>query len=122
LRPKKLKYFLVNHWNAFILDKPDSLVVSSGKTSSHVNEKDKFTCTVTGGNPTPTLKIYIKRSGGSPVEVTQGQDRVMAKQDNQAEYYCEAKVSGYPAFDMTSSRKTYSVTCKFICSLILIYR
>ncbi|XP_064642714.1 B-cell receptor CD22-like [Lineus longissimus] len=34
----------------------------------------------------------------------------MAKEDNQAEYYCEAKVTGYPALDMTSSRKTYSVT------------
>ncbi|XP_064642712.1 titin-like isoform X1 [Lineus longissimus] len=90
--------------------KPDSVVVSSGKTSSHVGEKDKFSCTVSGGNPIPTVKIYFKRSGGTPVEVTQGQDRVVAKEDNQAEYYCEAKVSGYPAFDMTSSRKTYSVT------------
>ncbi|XP_064642016.1 basement membrane-specific heparan sulfate proteoglycan core protein-like [Lineus longissimus] len=90
--------------------KPDSVVVSSGKTSSHVGEKDKFTCTVSGGNPTPTVKLYFKRSGGTLVEVTQGQDRVVAKEDNQAEYYCEAKVTGYPAFDMTSSRKTYSVT------------
>ncbi|XP_064642705.1 sialoadhesin-like isoform X2 [Lineus longissimus] len=90
--------------------KPDSVVVSSGKTSSYVGEKDKFTCTVSGGNPTPTVKLYFKRSGGTLVEVTQGQDRVMAKEDNQAEYYCEAKVTGYPAFDMTSSRKTYSVT------------
>ncbi|XP_064642013.1 titin-like isoform X1 [Lineus longissimus] len=90
--------------------KPDSVVVSSGKTSSYAGEKDKFTCTVSGGNPTPTVKIYLKRSGGALVEVTQGQDRVMAKEDNQAEYYCEAKVTGYPAFDMTSSRKTYNVT------------
>ncbi|XP_064643011.1 uncharacterized protein LOC135497195 [Lineus longissimus] len=90
--------------------KPDSVVVSSGKTSSYVGEKDKFTCTVSGGNPTPTVKLYFKRSGGTPVEVTQGQDRVMAKEDNQAEYYCVAKVTGYPAFEMTSSRKTYSVT------------
>ncbi|XP_064642538.1 uncharacterized protein LOC135496899 isoform X2 [Lineus longissimus] len=90
--------------------KPDSVVVSSGKTSSHVGEKDNFTCTVSGGNPTPTVKIYLKRSGGALVEVTQGQDRVMAKEDNQAEYYCEAKVTGYPVLDMTSSRKTYNVT------------
>ncbi|XP_064642710.1 synaptogenesis protein syg-2-like [Lineus longissimus] len=90
--------------------KPDSVVVSSGKTSSYVGEKDKFTCTVSGGNPDPTVKLYFKRSGGTPVEVTQGQDRVMAKEDNQAEYYCEAKVTGYPAFDTTSSRKTCSVT------------
>ncbi|XP_064648864.1 sialoadhesin-like isoform X1 [Lineus longissimus] len=90
--------------------KPDSVVVSSGKTSSYVGEKDKFTCTVSGGNPTPTVKIYFKRSGGAPVEVTQGQDKVMAKEDNQAEYYCEANVTGYPALDMTSSRKTYTVT------------
>ncbi|XP_064648867.1 synaptogenesis protein syg-2-like isoform X2 [Lineus longissimus] len=90
--------------------KPGSVVVSSGKTSSHVGEKDKFTCTVSGGNPTPTVKLYFKRSGGTPVEVTQGQDRVMAKEDNQAEYYCEAKITGYPAFDLTSSRKTYNVT------------
>ncbi|XP_064643012.1 sialoadhesin-like [Lineus longissimus] len=89
--------------------KPDSVVVSSGKTSSYAGEKDKFTCTVSGGNPTPTVKLYFKRSGGTPVEVTQGQDKVMAKEDNQAEYYCEAKVTGYPALDMTSSRKTYSV-------------
>ncbi|XP_064642014.1 basement membrane-specific heparan sulfate proteoglycan core protein-like isoform X2 [Lineus longissimus] len=90
--------------------KPDSVVVSSGKTSSYVGEKDKFTCTVSGGNPTPTVRLYFKRSGGTPVEVTQGQDRVMAKEDNQAEYYCKAKVTGYPVLDMTSSRKTYSVT------------
>ncbi|XP_064643013.1 uncharacterized protein LOC135497198 [Lineus longissimus] len=90
--------------------KPDSVVVSSGKTASYVGEKDKFTCTVAGGNPTPTVKIYFKRSGGTPGEVIQGQDRVMAEEDNQAEYYCEAKVTGYPTLDMTSSRKTYSVT------------
>ncbi|XP_064642707.1 titin-like isoform X2 [Lineus longissimus] len=90
--------------------KPDSVDVSSGKTSSYVGETDKFTCTVSGGNPTPTVKLYFKRSGGTPVEVTQGHDRVMAKEDNQAEYYCVAKVTGYPALDMTSSRKTYSVT------------
>ncbi|XP_064648865.1 basement membrane-specific heparan sulfate proteoglycan core protein-like isoform X2 [Lineus longissimus] len=90
--------------------KPDSVVVSSEKTSSYVGEKDKFTCTVSGGNPTPAVKLYFKRSGGTPVEVIQGQDKVMAKEDNQAEYYCEAKVTGYPAFDMTSSRKTYNVT------------
>ncbi|XP_064642017.1 titin-like [Lineus longissimus] len=89
--------------------KADSVVVSSGKTSSHVGEKDKFTCTVSGGNPTPTVKLYFKRSGGTPVEVTQGQDRVMVKEDNQAEYYCVAKVTGYPALDMASGIKTYSV-------------
>jgi hypothetical protein len=38
----------------------------------------------------------------------------MGKEDNQAEYYCEAKVSGYPALNMTSSRKTYTVACKYI--------
>ncbi|XP_064624511.1 synaptogenesis protein syg-2-like isoform X2 [Lineus longissimus] len=90
--------------------KPYHVVVSSGKTSSYVGEKDKFTCTVSGGNPSPTVKLYFKRSGGTPVEVIQGQERVMAKEDNKAEYYCEAKVTGYPALDMTSSRKTYSVT------------
>ncbi|XP_064643027.1 basement membrane-specific heparan sulfate proteoglycan core protein-like [Lineus longissimus] len=90
--------------------KPDSVDVSSGKTSSYVGETDKFTCTVSGGNPTPTVKLYFKRLGRTPVEVTQSHDRVMAKEDNQAEYYCEAKVTGYPALDMTSSRKTYSVT------------
>ncbi|XP_064624513.1 hemicentin-1-like [Lineus longissimus] len=90
--------------------KPDSVVVSSGKTSSYVGEKDIFTCTVSGGNPTPTVKLYFKRSGGTPVEVIQGQERVMAKENNKAEYYCEAKVAGYPALDMTSRRKTYSVT------------
>ncbi|XP_064642981.1 titin-like [Lineus longissimus] len=89
--------------------KADSVVVSSGKTSSHVGEKDKFTCTVSGGNPTPNVKLYFKRSGGTPVEVTQGQDRVMVKEDNQAEYYCVAKVTGYPALDMASGIKTYSV-------------
>ncbi|XP_064625277.1 basement membrane-specific heparan sulfate proteoglycan core protein-like [Lineus longissimus] len=90
--------------------KPDAVVVSSGKASSYVGEKDKFTCTVSGGNPTPIVKLYFKRSGGTPVEVTQGQDRVMVKEDNQAVYYCEAKVTGYPSLDMTSSKKTYTVT------------
>ncbi|XP_064649228.1 uncharacterized protein LOC135501218 isoform X3 [Lineus longissimus] len=90
--------------------KADSVVVSSGKTSSYAGEKDKFTCTVTGGNPTPTVKLFFKRSGGTPVEVTQGQDRIMVKEDNQAEYYCQAMVPGYPTLDMTSSRKTYNVT------------
>ncbi|XP_064648871.1 titin-like [Lineus longissimus] len=90
--------------------KADSVVVSPGKNSSYVGEEDNFTCTVSGGNPTPFMKLYFKRSGGTPVEVTQGQDRVMAKEDNQAEYYCEAKVTGYPALDMTLSRRTYNVT------------
>jgi hypothetical protein len=89
----------------------DSLVLSSGKSASYVGETEKFTCTARGGYPKPTVKLYIKRSGGTPVEV-KGQERVMAKEDNKAVCYCEAKVPGYPALDVTSSKKTYSVTCK----------
>ena len=95
-------------------DKPDSVVVSSGKAWSRAGDKDKFTCTATGGYPTPTLKLYWTKMYDFPAEITQGQDKVMSKRDNQAEYYCEARVAGYPDLNMDSERKKYNVTCKYL--------
>ena len=107
-------YVYSNYDVSLISDKPDSVIVSSTKTSSHVGESSgRLTCNATGGYPTPTLKIYYKQSGSSVVVVSQGQYKIrMSKEDNQAEYYCEARVTGYPALSMDSARKKYNVTCK----------
>ena len=83
------------------------------KGSTKAGETDRFTCSATGGSPAPTTKIYIKRPGGNSVEVAQGQVRVMAKEDNQAEYFCQATVAGHPELTMTSAKKKYDVTCRY---------
>ena len=37
----------------------------------------------------------------------------MAKEDNQAEYYCQATVAGHPELTMESAIKKYNVTCMY---------
>ncbi|XP_064651465.1 hemicentin-1-like [Lineus longissimus] len=94
---------------------PNTITLSSTKSVRPLNQRETFTCMTSGSNPpNPILTIYRDKGGKKELLTRPGptillNDRTMAKSDNQAKFYCESSVSGYPSMFKKSNEITYTV-------------
>ncbi|XP_064651686.1 uncharacterized protein LOC135502658 isoform X3 [Lineus longissimus] len=94
---------------------PNTITLSSTKSVRPLNQRESFTCMTSGSNPpNPILTIYRDKGGKKELLTGTGptillNDRRMAKSDNQAKFYCESSVSGYPSMFKKSNEITYTV-------------
>ncbi|XP_064631201.1 nephrin-like isoform X2 [Lineus longissimus] len=87
-----------------------SVYLESDKTVTNAGEHVTFICTATEHQPAPELHYYRIQTG-STTKVDMYNDYILSKADNQARFYCEAKVPGYPEKNTVS--ETITITVKF---------